>query len=124
MLNTTSFVVVGDKGSVSVTNVIGSNKYNVVDYRWVLQCIERKAFEFPSMQHVSEGDVVGDAGVEDFPFRSMAYCADVRRVCCCRWTDGLPPFLIGSAGNQWLFVFTGRLTTWHSHIETAIAYRP
>ncbi|CAM9475934.1 unnamed protein product [Pylaiella littoralis] len=52
MLNTTSFVVVGDKGSVSVTNVIGSNKHNVVDYRWVLQCIERKAFEFPSMQHL------------------------------------------------------------------------
>lgn len=54
MPNTTTFVVVGDKRTLTTTNVIESQKYNVVDYRWVLQCIERKAFEFPAMQHVSE----------------------------------------------------------------------
>ncbi|CAM9127479.1 unnamed protein product [Scytosiphon promiscuus] len=51
---TTSFLVVGDKRSVSVKNQIASkgNAYNVVGYRWVLECIERNAYEFPAMRHI------------------------------------------------------------------------
>ncbi|CAM9320873.1 unnamed protein product [Ectocarpus sp. 12 AP-2014] len=51
---TTSFVVVGDTTSVSVKNLIASPKkeYNVVGYRWVLECIHQKAYKFPSMEHV------------------------------------------------------------------------
>lgn len=51
---TTAFVVVGDTTSVSVKNLIASPKkeYNVVGYRWVLECIHQKAYKFPSMEHV------------------------------------------------------------------------
>lgn len=54
MPKTTSFVVVGEKTPVRVRSVIATKQYNVVDYRWVLECIERKTYEFPAMQHVSE----------------------------------------------------------------------
>lgn len=54
MQKTTSFVVVGEKNTVRVQGVIATKAYNVVDYRWVLECVERKTYEFPAMQHVSE----------------------------------------------------------------------
>lgn len=54
MPKTTSFVVVGEKNPIRVQRIIATKTYNVVDYRWVLECIERKAYEFPAMQHVSE----------------------------------------------------------------------
>lgn len=50
----TAFVIVGSKNSITVKNMIAAGKYNVVGYRWVLKCIERKAYEFPSMRYVSE----------------------------------------------------------------------
>lgn len=56
MEKTTSFVVVGEKTDIRVKSVMASRKFNVVDYRWVLECIERKTYEFPAMQHVSERD--------------------------------------------------------------------
>lgn len=54
MEQTTSFVVVGEKISLRVRGIIDAKKWNVVDYRWVLECIERKTYEFPAMEHVSE----------------------------------------------------------------------
>lgn len=57
MPKTTSFVVVGEKTPVRVQSIIATKKYNVVDYRWILECIERKTYEFPAMQHVSEREI-------------------------------------------------------------------
>eukprot|EP00904_Undaria_pinnatifida_P001070 jgi/Undpi1/10964/HiC_scaffold_30.g13265.m1 len=48
----TAFVIVGSKNSITVKNMIAAGKYNVVGYRWVLKCIERKAYEFPSMRYI------------------------------------------------------------------------
>ena len=50
----TAFVIVGSKNSITVQNIVAAGKYNVVGYRWVLECIERKAYEFPSMRYVSD----------------------------------------------------------------------
>lgn len=50
---TTAFIVVGDKMSIQVKNAIAAGKHNVVDYRWILECINRKSYDFPSTQHVS-----------------------------------------------------------------------
>lgn len=50
----TAFVIVGSKNSITVQNIVAAGKYNVVGYRWILECIERKAYEFPSMRYVSD----------------------------------------------------------------------
>ena len=55
MKKTTSFVVVGERDSFRVKQTIAAKTFNVVDYRWILECIERKTYEFPAMQHVSKG---------------------------------------------------------------------
>ncbi|CAM9713851.1 unnamed protein product, partial [Laminaria digitata] len=47
----TAFVIVGSKNSITVQNIVAAGKYNVVGYRWVLECIERKVYEFPSMRY-------------------------------------------------------------------------
>eukprot|EP00903_Cladosiphon_okamuranus_P009258 g8834.t1 len=52
MEQTTSFVVVGEKISFRVRGIIDAKKWNVVDYRWVLGCVERKTYEFPAMRHL------------------------------------------------------------------------
>eukprot|EP00752_Nemacystus_decipiens_P016381 g14643.t1 len=52
MSKTTSFVVVGEKNTVRVKRIIATAQYNVVDYRWILECIERKTYVFPAMQHL------------------------------------------------------------------------
>ncbi len=62
MPKTTSFVVVGDKPTVSVQSIIDAKKFNVVGYRWVLECIKRNRYEFPAMHHVSERGGVGRKG--------------------------------------------------------------
>lgn len=109
ILNTTSFVVVGDKGSVSVTNVIKTKQYNVVGYRWVLQCIERKAYDFPPMQHVSERDGkpwVGGGGRVGFLFVWRRIV--LRLGVLLSLTDDFPPLCYSGAEKQRPFVFTDR----------------
>ena len=49
----TAFVIVGDN-NVQVQHAIADGSYNVVDCRWLFECIDRKAYEFPSMYYVSE----------------------------------------------------------------------
>ena len=50
----TAFVIVGSKNSIAVQNIVAAGKYNVVGYPWILECIERKAYDFPSMRYVSD----------------------------------------------------------------------
>lgn len=47
----TAFVIVGDN-SIQVQHVVADGSFNVVDYRWIFECVDRKAYEFPSMHHV------------------------------------------------------------------------
>ncbi|CAM9817774.1 unnamed protein product [Discosporangium mesarthrocarpum] len=52
--DTTSFVVVGAKNTVSVQGYINSGLYNVVDYGWLLDCIARGKYEFPTIEHLRQ----------------------------------------------------------------------
>lgn len=54
----TSYVIVGDRNTVSVKNVIASRQYNVVGHRWILECIERGQYAFPSFPHVRQRDAI------------------------------------------------------------------
>ncbi|CAM9480307.1 unnamed protein product [Ascophyllum nodosum] len=47
----TAFVIVGDN-NVQVQHAIADGSYNVVDCRWLFECIDRKAYEFPSMYYL------------------------------------------------------------------------
>lgn len=51
----TAFVIVGDN-SIQVQHVVADGSFNVVDCRWLFECVDRKAYDFPSMHHVSLND--------------------------------------------------------------------
>lgn len=92
MPKTTSFVVVGDKTSASVNNIIDAKEYIVVGYRWVLECIARDRYDLPTMQHVSErGGGEREVGKSNFcggrvaKSTQFARCGVVFNVKSSRW---------------------------------------